>query len=168
MKPAHVAAWCLLLAIRPAGSCSTASVEVQVPSKSSQTVRITALFSGKPQKGVKIEIYRYELGPGEEAMPRLSLTSDNQGRVVPPKLAPGHYHVVASADKNLRADLYLDVSPHPDGKASVFSMELVASPFPTREALFTHAEQMPIGDRVKEFRGIVYDPSGTVVSGVSH
>jgi hypothetical protein len=121
----------------------------------------------KTQKGAKIEIYRYELGPGQEAMLRLSLTSDDQGRVVPSKLAPGHYRVVASADKKLRADLFLDVLAHYDEKVSVFSMELVASPFPTLEELLSEAEQKPIKDRVREFRGIVYDPSGAVVPKVT-
>lgn len=164
MLPA-IAASCLLLAIPPS-LCSMASVEVLVPSKSAPTVRITTLYSGKSQRGVKIEIYRYELGPGDEAKPRFSLTSDEKGRVVPPKLAPGHYHVVASGEKNLRADLYLDVSAHANEKASMFSMELVAIT-DTRQELLTKAEQMPIRDRLREFRGIVYDPSGAVVSGVS-
>jgi hypothetical protein len=160
-----IVAWFLLFAISPSGLCS-ASVEVQAPSMSSPTVCVTVLLKGKPQKGAKIKIYRYELGPGDEANPYFSLISDHQGKVLPPKLPPGHYHVVASAAKNLRADLYLDVSAQANEKASDFSMGLDISDIMPDE-LFTKAEQMPIKDRVRVFHGLVRDPTGALISGVS-
>jgi 5-hydroxyisourate hydrolase-like protein (transthyretin family) len=160
-----IVAWLLLFAISPSGLCLT-SVEVQAPSRSSPTVRLTVLLKGKPQKGVKVKIYQYKLGPGDEVKPRFSLISDPQGRVSPPKLTPGHYHVVASAAKNLRADLYLDVSEQANEKASEFSMELAIGDI-SREELFTKADQMPIKDRLKVFRGIVRDLTGAPIAGVS-
>src|SRR5438105_6173127 len=161
-----IAAWSLLLAILSFPLCSAASVKVEVPSKSSSNVRLTVLLNGKPQKGAKIKIYRYELGPGEEAKPRFSLISDKEGMAFPPKLALGHYHVVASAAKNLRADLFLDVSEHDNEKASEFPMLLETGDI-THEQLFAKAEQMPIKERVKVFNGVVRDPAGALIEGVS-
>jgi hypothetical protein len=155
----------LLLAISPPVAFST-SVEVQKALKSGQTVRLTVLLVGKTQPGAKVKIYRYELGPGQEAKPRFSLIADNQGRVFPPKLTPGHYHVVASAPKNLTAELYLDISAQDSENASEFSMELAIGGI-TRGELFTQAEQMPIKERVRSFHGIVCDPTGNPISEVS-
>jgi hypothetical protein len=156
-----IAAWSLLLAILSFPLCSAASVKVEVPSKSSSNVRLTVLLNGKPQKGATIKIYRYELGPGEEAKPRFSLISDKEGMAFQPKLALGHYHVVASTAKNLRADLFLDVSEHDNEKASEFPMLLEAGDI-THEQLFAKAEQMPIKERVKVFNGMVRDPAGAL------
>ena len=156
---------CSLLAILSFPLCPVASVEVEVPLKSASTVRLTVLLDGKPQKDAKIEIYRYELGPGDEAKPRYSLISDQQGMVFSPKLAPGHYHVIASAANNLRAELYLDVSAHTHQKSSEFPMQLLRGGI-TREELFAKAEQMPIKDHLKIFQGTVRDPSGALIVGV--
>lgn len=163
--PAMIIAWFLLHAIFPSAVGST-SVEVLAPLNAGPAVRLTVLRNGGPQPGVKIEIYRYELGPGQEAKPRFSMLSDNQGRAFPPKLSPGHYHVVASTPKNLRAELYLDVSAQAHENASEFSMELGIGGI-TREELFTQAEQMPINERVRSFHGIVRDPIGNPISEVS-
>jgi 5-hydroxyisourate hydrolase-like protein (transthyretin family) len=142
-------------------------LEVLQPQESSRHVRLTILFEGKPQRGVKVAFYRYELGPGEETDPRFSLTSNREGNISPPSLPVGHYHVVASTEKNLRADLYLDVASGKAKKTSAFSMQLLTSPFLTPSQQFADAEHMPIKDRVKEFSGIVCDPTGAVVAGTS-
>ena len=81
-------------------------------------------------------------------------------------VALGHYHVVASAAKNLRADLFLDVSEHDNEKASEFPMLLETGDI-THEQLFAKAEQMPIKERVKVFNGVVRDPAGALIEGVS-
>jgi Carboxypeptidase regulatory-like domain len=167
VKLLSIAACCVFLTIPHATFGSTPTVRVDVPAKSSPRVRITVLLNGKAQKGARVEIYRYELGPGQEAVPRVVLTSDDQGRVAPPRLTPGHYHVIASADKKLRADLSLDILAQYDQGVSVFAMELAISPFPTREELLSEAEQKPIKDRVREFHGIVCDLWGAVIPGVS-
>lgn len=167
MKLSTIVACSLLVALSVAALFSAASVEVLVPSKSSRRVRITALLNGKPQPGVKIEIYRYELGPGQEAKPFLVLTSDEEGTIVSPKLATGPYHIVALADKNLRADLFLDVPAHSREKLSVFSMELVASTDLTPAQFVAQAEQMPIRGRLKVFRGVICDVAGARIPGVS-
>jgi 5-hydroxyisourate hydrolase-like protein (transthyretin family) len=165
VKSAAIALWCLVLAIT-AGANSTV-VEVLQPQESSRHVRLTILLEGKPQSGVKVELYRYELGAGEETDPRFSLTSDKEGNISPPVLPAGHYHVVASTEKNLRADLYVDVVSGRQKKTSVFSMQLRSSPFLTPSQQLAEAEQMPIKDRVQQFSGLVCDPTGAVVPGTS-
>jgi hypothetical protein len=159
-----IVAWFLLFAISPSELCST-SVEVQATLKSSPTVRLTVLLKGEPQEGAKIKIYRYKLGQGREAKPCFSLISDAQGRVLPPRLSPGHYHVVAFGANNLRGELDLDVSPPTNEKASEFSIALNIRDI-TREELFAQRDQMPIKDRIRVFRGIVRDPSGDPIPGV--
>jgi 5-hydroxyisourate hydrolase-like protein (transthyretin family) len=165
VKTAAMALCCLGLAVM-AGANSTV-VEVLQPQESSRHVRITILFEGKPQRGVKVEFYRYELGPGEETDPRFSLSSNKKGNTSPTSLPVGHYHVVATTEKNLRADLYLDVTSGKPKKTSAFSMQLLANPFLTPSQQWAAAEHMPIKNRVQEFSGIVYDPSGAVVPGTS-
>ncbi len=171
MKLAFIVACGLLLALPPFG---TAAVEVVAPRKSSPIIRLKILLGGKPQSGAKIEIYKYQLGPGQETKPRFSLFSDEQGIAVPPELAPGSYHIVASAEKDLHVDVYLDVVSEAPVKTSEFSMELVASPYPTvaspyatREQLVEKAESGLSVDRVQEFRGTIFDPSGAGIAGAS-
>lgn len=135
------------------------------PTKSSQHILVRTLLDGKPQKGVQIKIFKSKPGLGEESAPLAVLTSTQDGRVSPPTLSPGHYHLRATSDARLIADLYLDVSTQ--AEASAFSMELAPNPFPTREDRIATAEQSSARERVKEFRGVVYDPSGAVIPGVS-
>ena len=165
MKSTAITLCCLMLAIT-AGANSTVVESVQ-PVESSCRVRVRILFEGKPQSGVKVELYRYEVGLFEETDPRFSLTSNQDGSVAPPSLPEGLYHVVASMEKNLRADLYLDVVSGQARKTSVFSMQLLNSPFLTPSQQLADAEHMPIKDRVQRFSGMVYDPTGAVVAGTS-
>jgi len=125
------------------------------------------LVGGVPQKGVRVDVYRYSLGSGEESKSLISLTSDSEGKVEPPALSPGHYHLVAFADGNLRADLYLDVSRKTAKRMSSFPMNLIENQYPTPEQLWAAAEGTPVKDRLETFNGTVYDPSGARVSGVS-
>jgi 5-hydroxyisourate hydrolase-like protein (transthyretin family) len=163
VKTAALAAWLLLLAAPRAGFCS---VEVNAPpKKSSRNVVITTLFDGKPRQGVKVEIYR--LRKQEEANPGITLITGEDGTIAPPALSSGEYRIVASADLNLVAYLSVRVSSHSKEKTSSFSMALVATRFPTWDQQVAAAEQMPVKARVQEFRGIVRDPSGAAIAGVS-
>lgn len=135
------------------------------PAKAHQQIRLTTLRDGKPENGIKVSIFKYDLGNGEETAPRFVLTSDRYGQVFTPLLAPGHYHLLATSEKRLRADLYLDVSAREH--ANKFSMDLVPDPVPTREDLIAKAEDSVGAEQVKEFRGVVYDPAGAVIPRVS-
>ena len=162
MKATVIAAWCLFLGCQ-LGTCS---VMVVAPSKSSQSVRINTWVEGKARKDVRVDVFR-ERKNGEEAGPLFSLTSDDEGKVGLPKLAPGNYHIVAAAEQDLVADLYLRVSSHSKQKISSFSMELVASQFPTFAQRLAAAEQLPVKARLQELSGIVRDSSGAAIAGVS-
>jgi len=136
------------------------------PLKSGPNTRVALLVSGKPRSGVKVDVYRYELGAKQEHKPRLSLISDEDGWIRPRKLRPGHYHLVASAEENLSADLYLDVSADSGKLPSAFLMELRPL-VPSPKELWTNVEQMSVKETVKEFRGVVQDISGAIIPGAS-
>jgi 5-hydroxyisourate hydrolase-like protein (transthyretin family) len=163
VKTAAIAVWLLVLVPPRAGICA---VTVNgTPTKSSRNVVVTTLFEGKPRKGVKVEIYRCR--KQMEAIPSFTLLTGEDGTVAPPALSPGEYCIVASADLNLVADLDLRVSSHFKGKTSSFSMELVASRFPTWEQRLAAAEQIPVKDRLQKFSGVVRDPTGAAIQDVA-
>jgi 5-hydroxyisourate hydrolase-like protein (transthyretin family) len=162
VKTAASAAWLLLLVAPQAAFCSVA---VGPPTKSSRNVVITVLFDGKPRKGVKVEIFRPR--KQEETNPSFTFVTGEDGIVAPPALPPGEYCIVASADLNLRSDLCLRVVSHSREKTSSFSMEMLAARFPTWEQQLAAAEQMPSRVRLQQFSGIVRDPSGATITGVS-
>jgi len=164
VKPIIVAL-CLSVA-NPAAVCSTASVSVVTPLKSGRNARIALLVGGKPRRGVKVDVYRYELGAKQDDKPRCSLISDDEGWIRLNKLRPGHYHLLASADENLSADLYLDVSTDSGNVPSAFLMELRPL-IPSPKEVWAGVEQIPVKGRVKEFRGVVHDVSGAMVPGTS-
>jgi len=139
------------------------SVSVVAPVQSGRKVYLAVVLNGRPQKRVKVEFYRYEVGRGQEHKPRLSRATDDDGWVKVNNLAPGHYYIVASSDKNLHAYLYVDVFAHVGKTPSAFSMELQPSPYPTREQLLANAEKKTTLDRVTQFRGVVHDPSGAEI-----
>lgn len=157
---------CLLLAsLYPAPAMQ--SVTVVAPAKSGERVRIAVLLNGHGEKGVRVDIFRYQLGSGRAEKWLFALTSDAYGWVNPRRLPPGHYHAIALSGNMLRADLYLDVSPDSGKSAIAFPMPLLPSGIITREELIAKAEQKPLTDIVKEFRGVVYDPTGAVIAGAS-
>src|SRR5579864_2253227 len=92
---------CLWISNAPTAFCGTTAVTVVTPQQSGRNVRIAVLVDGKPRNGVRVEMYRYKLVQGKAERPRFTLISDENGWIRPPKLVPGHYHVVASADENL-------------------------------------------------------------------
>jgi hypothetical protein len=167
VKAVAIAVWFVLVMAAPVCLVASPSVEVVAPQKSSRKIRVVFLIDGAPQRGVRVEVYRYTLGSGEESKPLVSLTSDDEGKIRPSALSPGHYHLVASAERNLRADLYLDVSRKLGKQVSSFSMNLIENQYPTLEQLWAAAEEAPVKDRLEAFRGTIYDPSGARVSGVS-
>jgi len=167
VRTATIVVWSLLMMAAPSYVGASPSVEVVTTQKSSQRIWVVFLVGGVPQKSVRVDVYRYSLGSGEESKSLISLTSDDEGKVTPPVLSRAHYHLVASAERNLRADLYLDVSRKRGKQLSSFSMNLIENQYPTPEQLWDAAEKAPVKDRLEAFRGTIYDPSGARVSGVS-
>lgn len=162
-KSLHLAL-CLFVAIPSIGVSSTPTVSVATVLHSTTTVRIAPLINGKPEKGVKVEFYRYSAG-GRDDEPCLTLTSDDNGWVAAFKLAPGSYDVIASAHKNLVAVRLLDVEAQNGDAPTAFSMDLRPSIFPTWEELLERAENQPITIKLKACRGVVQDVSGAVIPG---
>jgi hypothetical protein len=121
---------------------------------SSVNVRIETSREGKPLQNVKINL--------DTARP--FFTTDAQGIVFLPKLRPGKHCIIATALDSAVAQLCIDVSSKSNHKRSSFSIEL--PPSPTMQEL-ARAENMPVRDRVQEFRGTVQDrsPSGAAVPG---
>lgn len=167
MKAAVIGVACVLATVLPVCLGASPSVEVVAPQKSSQKLQVILLMDGAARKGVTVEVYRLTLSSGEEVKALVSLTSNAAGKVTPPVLPPGNYHLVASAQHNLRADLYLDVSRKQGKQVSSFAMNLVESQYPTIEQLWEAAEKAPVKDRLEAFSGTVDDPSGAKVSGVA-
>jgi hypothetical protein len=117
---------------------------------------------------VRVEIHRCVVGGGEDPKVFALLESDNRGEVLTKVLPPGKYHVIASGEGNLRADMYLDVSTKSENQVSLFSMNLSESPYLTSDQLWAAADRLPVSDRVVTFDGTIYDPSGAAkVVGVS-
>jgi hypothetical protein len=129
---------------------------------SSDRVRITALFAGKPVRGARLEFFF-----ASEKKPRVVVPTGPQGIASTPRLAPGLYRVVATGSKNLAAELYLEVSKPSATRTTTFEMSLAPVPASVSplEARLAIVEKAPIAQRIQQFTGLVLDPSGAAVSG---
>jgi hypothetical protein len=162
MRLVTTAVACLLLNATVASACSVVVVVNSQPS--SQRVQIKTLQNGNPIKDVKIEVFTMD-----NQLRLFSLSTSDQGVASLPTLSPGRYLISATAVGGLGADLVLDVSKRRGHKASLFSMELGVRPPPppTIEEKMTGAEKAFARESVKEFRGILQDPSGAGVPNAS-
>jgi hypothetical protein len=136
----------------------------------SQEVRITALLDGKPLSAVRIDI----LTAANE--PLFSLSTDQLGIVAVPTLSIGRYHVVATSRSTRFGEMYLgelflDVDSHAWSTPTVHSIDLFsASGFrpvdlPIMENPWKTAQRHAEIGLVRNFRGVVTDPSGAVIPG---
>jgi hypothetical protein len=132
------------------------SVLVLQPLPSSQNARIRVLHDGRPLQNVKIDVFA-----ADERL-RLSLSTDEDGTVVLPKLPRGKYHIAASAAGDLGADLLLDVSSHKKKKPSEFSLMLTPQP-PTLAERIAGIEGTGVSERLREFEGVTVDPGGAPI-----
>src|ERR1700743_3077668 len=82
-----------------------ANVQVEPIHSSSQKVLVTVLHDHLPMKDAKVEV----LDAGGNFR-KIALYTDDAGNARLPLLKPGSYHVVATADVGLHADLFLNVS----------------------------------------------------------
>jgi 5-hydroxyisourate hydrolase-like protein (transthyretin family) len=162
MRLVTTAVACLLLNATVASACSVVVVVNSQPS--SQRVQIKILQNGNPIKDVKIEVFTMD-----NQLRLFSLSTNDQGVATLPTLSPARYLIAATAVGGLGADLVLDVSKGLGHKTSLFSMELGVRPPPppTIEEKMTGAEKASAREAVKEFRGILQDPSGAGVTNAS-
>ena len=172
MKTLSAAAACLFLTGLAFGECVTVKASRTTAFQLlSQDVRITALLDGKPVKDVRIEVLT-------ASDPRYSLVTKERGVAALPLLSPGRYHVVATAAAKLLgelylAEVYLDVPGHVVNHPSLLAMDLVsASQFwpleaPAVENSGEAAYKLPAISPMQVFQGVVVDPTGAVMAGVT-
>jgi len=129
MKTTAIASECLFAAGPAAAECVTVE-QVQIYQPSPARVRITALVNGQPLANTQISIFS-TAGPQR----RISTSMDRRGVATTAKLPAGPYQVVANAEGDLFAQLYLDVSSARRNRAKSFSMNLAPCRpvFPPRE-----------------------------------
>jgi 5-hydroxyisourate hydrolase-like protein (transthyretin family) len=173
MKTLSAAAACLFLTGLAFGECVTVKASRTTAFQSpSQNVRITALLDGKPVKDVRIEVLAVANDP------RYSLATNEHGVAALPLLSPGRYHVVATAPAKLLgelylAEVYLDVPGHVVNHPSLLAMDLVsASQFwpleaPAVENSGEAAYKLPAISPMQVFQGVVVDPIGAAMAGVT-
>ena len=157
MKIAAMTAWCLLSAV----TAASAAVEVEVlkPQEASHNVRIAVVLEGKPVRGAKVEFCKT---PGDQSC--VSVPANADGVAAVRRLRSGNYYVVASIDDETNDSLFLHVGR--GRKETSFSMDLSRS-YREGQEFMAAAAQLPVRDRVQEFRGSVQDPSGAFIQGVN-
>ena len=139
---------------------SFANVRVEAIQRSTQKVRLNVSKDHAPIVNAKIEI----LNQDEKPLP-FALSTGAAGVANLPLLKPGHYHVVASADGGLHADLYLDVSKN-GKKTTVFSLDLFVEPppLPSFQERLAAAEKEATAVQLAKFNGVVKDQVGAAVA----
>jgi carboxypeptidase family protein len=129
------------------------------PQLSSTDVTIVASADGKPAARAAVEV----LVHGNETL--FFLVADDRGVVKLPRLKPGDYSVVATSGDNLQSQMILlHVSDDANGAASAFLMDLKPQTLPSAAPAIASAAKAPVSERVREFKGVVQDPTGAAVS----
>lgn len=163
MKCAVIFVICVTLASGARAAC----VEVQAtqarsgPQNSSAHLRVAISLQGQPVKGAKVDFYAHGTTPV-----LFEAVSDDGGIVVPPKLRPGDYDIVAALDADVRYFLWLRVVPKRGTKT--LSIDLTGpyeSGHPELQMKTMAAVEGPVRDRIQAFEGVVLDPSGATVPG---
>ena len=138
------------------GGQARSSVEVLNFQPCAQNAVITMLKDGALQKNVDIDLYI----PGEQ--PKVKLTTDETGAVRLPTLKPAGYCLRAWVGFELEANICLAVSNEKEMPSS-FTVNLAATSAHLFEVSVQAAESRPPSAHVKEFSGVVRDPTGTAI-----
>jgi 5-hydroxyisourate hydrolase-like protein (transthyretin family) len=146
VKSLTIGLWCVLASVAQADRVIPEPPYVPSP----QNIQLIVTANGKPANGIAVAFYRDEGG-----ILYWTGSTDANGQLSPPKLAPGWYRAVAETGKR-KATLRLDVQ-NKNNKHATFQMKLEL-PYPLNAA-----EDDPVAARIEDFRGIVFDQSGTVV-----
>jgi hypothetical protein len=161
MKVLAITAACLLSATLSSGECvevTGANPRLPAFQSSSRRVRITAVQEGKALGNVRVLFYLST----DEVNPKLALTTDKQGVVLAPDLAPGRYRILAFGPEQESAEAYLEVSEKGGTQANSFLMAIPPTFLPEKGS---DIEAAPIAQHVREFKGRVIDQSGAFVPG---
>jgi hypothetical protein len=122
-------------------------VEVINYKECSLDIQLTTIKNGKPINGIKSSIYTEDLRPVQ------TLFTSHRGIAVPTKLQPGKYHIFATGSGDLYTETYLEVSKNRAARATPVALEL------------TFPERRPIQNRLQEFKAVISDPAGSIVTG---
>ena len=156
-RPGITTACCLLLAsIAVAESVQVRTVE---PQESSHPVVVAVVLAGKPLRNMRGE---FGTTPGDQVW--FSALTGDDGLAEPQALTLKTYHIVATFEDGVGADLYRHISDK--SRAKSFSIDLTKSLETSQEALAS-AEKLPIRERVQEFKDASQDHSGAVIPGVN-
>jgi hypothetical protein len=161
MKIPAIAAACLLLA-----ACARAECMLDVNAKRAQPafqasfrrIRVTTVQEGKSLRNVQVQLFP----ANDDAHPKLSLVTDEQGVALIPEIAPGRYRVVAAGPDMEITQMYLNVSSKGGTRTSSFLMALPPTfrPEPTSDI-----DGAPIKEHLQEFKGRVETPNGSSAAG---
>src|SRR5262249_5146637 len=156
MRIATTVLCCIFLAGMTWPETVTVSAEPKLE-LSSRHLQISVVLDGKPQKGVRVDLYKGGLNKGTET-PFFSGLANDYGVAAPPELAAGYYRVIATLD-DVSTLVWLRVV---DGlePMTTLSMDLTQPAQQARhiqDAAMKRAEGLPIRDRVQAFQGMVVD-----------
>jgi hypothetical protein len=130
--------------------------------ESSPRVRVVALWDGKPVAGATVDVYKFMALKD----PEFSVSTRNDGTATLPRLAPGiDYDVVVvdGEDMNKRAELYLKVSKHVKRSTTPLPMNMVRVALGPQRPMAVPDERVSASFKVKEFTGVVRDPTGAAI-----
>jgi hypothetical protein len=150
MKVSAIAVGSLLFANLASAKCS--AVQVLNVEPSSQRIRILTLHGGTPVGNARVEVFFYY----DE--PRMSVSTNKEGvarlRISP----PGKYTITAKTADGLDAEIILAVSKSKQKTESSFTLNLVG--FDDKIV----AAEKAAAIKVRQFAGIVTDPSGAALA----
>ena len=140
--------------VGPPTNVEVSAVHVIDIRESARKVQITALRDGKPLSDVRLSFYL-----GSERSLQLSITTDQLGVGVTPKLAVGSYVVEAEGESSYEfAEMGLNVADRKE-QISAFKMIIPRGP----EVKLSEVESTPVTEQLREFSGQVVDQSGAII-----
>jgi hypothetical protein len=161
MKSVAGATATLLFAASVPAECVTVSGVLPNAPKvvaSNGRIRLTTLQDVKALPGVRVFFYLAH----DEAHPKLTFTTDNQGMVLATGLAPGQYRVIAVRPEQETTEILLEVKHGAGSETNSYLVKVPPTFLPEKPAA---VEAAAITETVKKFEGRVLDPSGAVVPG---
>ncbi len=172
MKTTPIVMAFLLVPVLAHAECVTvenarAHVEAMTYQFSARHARITTLQDRYPLPGVKLFMLR------ADRQPRFIASTDDHGVAILPKLFPGNYHISAESTKGERSELLLYVTNYAvDDTTSItvnFAVSSLPQSLPESEPFGSGAnfdvQKASVTEHLREFKGVLKDPSGAFVLG---
>lgn len=161
MRTLTIATACLLLATLSSAECVTLPGRkpgLPMFQSSSRRIQVTAVQDGRALGNVRFLFYL----ESDDVNPKLALTTDKQGVVLAPNLAPGHYRILAIGPENESTEAYLDVTGKGGKRMNSFLLAIPPTFLPQRAS---DIDRAPLTENVREFKGHVEDAGGAAIAG---